>query len=81
MSKPQTWHTSGTSKIKHIYNIKVSKTGKKYTYYKEERDGVIHKGTKDEAIEEFKKSMINKYEKVDFLRRFLKVLTFFFEFI
>jgi len=64
MSKPQTWHISGTIKIKEKYN-KVSKTGREYIYYKEERDGVIHKGTKDEAIDVFRKSMIQKYERID----------------
>ena len=44
---------------------KVSKTGREYTYYKEERDGVIHKGTKDEAIDVFRKGMIQKYERID----------------
>jgi hypothetical protein len=65
MSKPQTWHISGTIKIKQMYDTKVSNTGKKYTYYKEERDDVIHKGTKDEVIDEFKTSTICKYEKID----------------
>jgi hypothetical protein len=60
MSKPQTWHISGTIKIKAKYN-KVSKTGKTYIYFKEERDGIMHKGTKDEAIYVFRKSMIQKY--------------------
>jgi hypothetical protein len=46
MSKPQTWHISGTIKIKEKYN-KVSKTGKTYIYYREEIDGIIYKGTKD----------------------------------
>jgi len=64
MSKPQTWHISGAIKIKEKYN-KVSKTGKTYIYYREERDGIIHKGTKDEAIDVFRKSMIQKYERVD----------------
>jgi hypothetical protein len=58
------WHISGTIKIKQKYN-KVSKTGKTYIYYREERDGIIHKGTKDEAIDVFRKSMIQKYERVD----------------
>ena len=58
----QTWHISGTIKIKEKYN-KVSKTGREYTYYKEERDGVIYKGTKDEAIDVFRKSMIQKIRK------------------
>jgi hypothetical protein len=64
MSKPRTWHISGTIKIKGKHN-KESKTGREYTYYKEERDGVIHKGTKDEAIDVFMKSMIQKYERID----------------
>jgi hypothetical protein len=64
MSKPQTWHISGTIKIKEKYN-RVSKSGKVYIYYKEERDGIIHKGTKDEAIYVFRKSIIQKYEIID----------------
>ena len=59
-----TWHISGTIKIKEDYN-KVSKRGKEYIYHKEEKDGIIHKGTKDEAINEFKRSMMSKYEKID----------------
>jgi hypothetical protein len=59
-----TWHISGTIKIKENYK-KSSKTGREYTYYKKERDGVIHKGTKDEAINVFRKSMIQKYERID----------------
>ncbi len=34
-------------------------------YYKEERDNVIHEGTKDEAIDVFKKKKINKYKRID----------------
>ena len=64
MSKPRTWHISGTIKIKEKYN-KVIKTGREYIYYKEERDGIIHKGTKDEAIEAFKNEMFIKYERID----------------
>jgi hypothetical protein len=64
MSKPQTWHISGTIKRKEKDN-KVSKTGREYTYYKEERDGVIYKGTKDEAIDVFRNSMIQKYKRID----------------
>ncbi len=36
-----------------------------YIYYNEERDGAIHEGRQDDSIEEFKKSMLNQYEKVD----------------
>ena len=64
MSKPQTWHISGTIKIKERFN-KVIKTGREYTNYREERDDVIYKGTKDEAIDVFRKSMIQKYERID----------------
>jgi hypothetical protein len=64
MSKPQTWHISGTIKINERFN-KVIKTGREYIYYKEERDDVIYKGTKDEAIDVFRKSMIQKYERID----------------
>jgi hypothetical protein len=61
MSKPQTWQISGTIKIKEKYN-KVSKSGREYIYYKEKKDGVIHEGTKAEAIDVFRKSMIQKYD-------------------
>jgi hypothetical protein len=59
-----TWHISGTIKIKKIYN-KVSKSGKVYIYYREERDGIIHICTKDEAIHVLRNSMIQKYERMD----------------
>ena len=39
--------------------------GKTYTYEIEEKDGGINKGTKDEAIEEFKKEMYIKYNRID----------------
>ncbi len=39
--------------------------GKTYTYEIEEKDGGIYKGTKDEAIEEFKKEMFIKYNRID----------------
>ena len=53
-----------TIKIKEKYD-KVSRTGREYIYYREEKNGVIHKGTKDEAIDVFRKSMIQKYERID----------------
>ena len=58
------WHISGTIKIKEKYN-KVSKSGREYIYYKEERDGIIHKGTRAEAIDVFSRSMARKYERID----------------
>ena len=39
--------------------------GKTYKYEIEEKDGGIYKGTKDEAIEEFKKEMFIKYNRID----------------
>jgi hypothetical protein len=48
------WHIAGVIKITKIYNHSDSR-GKEYRYEIEEKDGGIYKGTKDEAIEEFKK--------------------------
>ncbi len=36
-----------------------------YINYREERDGIIHKGTKDEAIDVLRTCMIQKYERMD----------------
>ena len=36
---------------------------RKYLYYKEERDGIIHKGANDEAIKVFRSEMI--FQSVD----------------
>jgi len=58
------WHISGLIKITKIYNHSDYR-GKQYKYEIEEKDGGIYKGTKDEAIEEFKKEMFIKYNRVD----------------
>ena len=58
------WHISGLIKITKIYNHSDSR-GKEYKYDIEEKDGGIYKGTKDEAIEEFKKEMFIKYNRID----------------
>ncbi len=39
--------------------------GTTYKYEIEEKDTGIYKGTKDEAIQEFKKEMFMKYNRVD----------------
>ncbi len=39
--------------------------GKTYTYEIEEKDGGIYKGTKDDAIEEFKKEIFQKCNRID----------------
>ena len=59
------WHISGLIKITKIYNHSENRSGKEYKYEIEEKDGGIYKGTKDEAIEEFKKEMFIKYNRVD----------------
>jgi len=59
-----TWHISGLINIKEAYK-KVSKVGKTYIYDKVELDGIIFKGTKDEAIAAFKNEMFKKYERDD----------------
>ncbi len=61
-----------TIKIKEKYN-KVSKTWREYTCYREERDGVIHKGTKDEAIDAFRKSNTKELTHSQILYILLKV--------
>ena len=58
------WHIAGLIKITKIYNHSDSR-GKEYKYEIEEKDGGIYKGTKDEAIAEFKKEMFIKYNRVD----------------
>ena len=58
------WHIAGLIKITKIYNH-LDTRGKTYTYEIEEKDGGIYKGTKDEAIEEFKKEMFIKYNRID----------------
>ena len=63
-SKPQTWHIAGLIKITKIYNH-LDNRGKTYRYEIEEKDGGIYKGTKDEAIVEFKKEMFIKYNRID----------------
>ena len=58
------WHIAGLIKITKIYNH-MDTRGKTYTYEIEEKDGGIYKGTKDEAIVEFKKEMFIKYNRID----------------
>jgi hypothetical protein len=44
----------------------VCKTGNKSIHYKEERDGIIRRGTRDDAFFQVCRSeMINKYERID----------------
>jgi hypothetical protein len=41
------------------------KRPREYVYYQEEIDSIIFTGTKDDAIEEFKRQMFEKYERYD----------------
>jgi hypothetical protein len=58
------WHIAGLIKIIKIYNH-LDTRGKTYRYEIEEKDGGSYKGTKDEAIVEFKKEMFIKYNRID----------------
>ena len=62
----KTWNITGKIKIKVIYNVSEShKRPREYIYYQEEKDSIIFTGTKDDSIEEFKRQMFEKYERID----------------
>ena len=62
----KTWHITGKIRIKVIWNLNPSYLRRRdYIYDQEEIDSIIFKGTKDDAIEEFKRQMFEKHERYD----------------
>ena len=62
----KTWHISGTIKIKVIMNLStLYKRSREYTYDTEEKDSIVFTGTRDDAIEEFKRQMFEKYNRIE----------------
>ena len=62
----KTWNITGKIRIKIIWAFSAFyKRKKDYEYDQEEIDSIIFKGTKDDAIEEFKRQMFEKYERYD----------------
>ncbi len=62
----KTWNITGQIKIKVMYNVsEFHKRPREYIYYQQEIDSIIFTGTKDDSIEEFKRQMFEKYERID----------------
>jgi hypothetical protein len=64
--KTKTWHITGIIRyIAYYHENMIYKRLRLYTFDKEETDNIVFKGTKDEAEEEFKRQMFEKYERID----------------
>jgi energy-coupling factor transporter ATP-binding protein EcfA2 len=62
----KTWNITGQIKIIAYYHENIIyKRRRLYTYDQEEIDSIIFKGTKDDTIEEFKRQMFEKYNRID----------------
>ena len=62
----KTWDITGIIKYTALYKANpIYMRRNDTTYNKEETDNIVFKGTKDEAIEEFKRQMFEKYNRID----------------
>ena len=62
----KTWNITGKIRIKVIWAFsEFFGRRKDYSYNHEETDNIVFKGTKDDAIEEFKRQMFEKHERYD----------------